>query len=61
MDCTFSKNDTNIVKGIAILAMLFHHTYPNNPGIPIYIWLMKRMYGYYLLRQEKYVLLCLQC
>ena len=31
----FSKNDTNIIKGIAILAMLFHHTLPNNPGIPL--------------------------
>lgn len=31
----FTKRDTNIVKGIAILAMLFHHTFPNNPGIPI--------------------------
>ncbi|MCR5776190.1 MAG: acyltransferase [Lachnospiraceae bacterium] len=31
----FSKRDTNIVKGIAVLAMVFHHTYPNNPGLPI--------------------------
>ena len=32
---SFSKRDTNIVKGVAIIAMLFHHTYPNNTGIPI--------------------------
>lgn len=33
----FKIQDTNIVKGIAILLMVFHHTYPNNPGIPIYL------------------------
>lgn len=33
---TFTKEDTNIVKGIAILAMVFHHIYPNNTGLPIY-------------------------
>ncbi len=32
---SFSKKDTNIVKGIAILAMVFHHLYPNNPGVPL--------------------------
>ncbi|NEX02322.1 Peptidoglycan/LPS O-acetylase OafA/YrhL, contains acyltransferase and SGNH-hydrolase domains [Pseudobutyrivibrio sp. NOR37] len=31
----FSKKDTNIVKGIAILAMVFHHLNSNNPGIPL--------------------------
>ena len=31
----FSKKNTNIVKGIAILAMVFHHLNPNNPGIPL--------------------------
>ena len=35
MKSSFSKNDTKIVKGIAILAMVFHHIYPNNPGIPV--------------------------
>lgn len=33
----FTIQDTNMVKGIAILLMVFHHTYPNNPGIPIYL------------------------
>ncbi len=37
MNYAFSKRDTTIVKGIAILAMLFHHTYPNNPGMPIHL------------------------
>ena len=32
---TFTKEDTNIVKGIAILAMIFHHCYPNSTSIPI--------------------------
>ena len=27
MNIQFSKKDTNIVKGVAILAMLFHHCY----------------------------------
>lgn len=35
MEYGFTKRDTKIVKGIAILAMILHHTYPNNPGIPI--------------------------
>ena len=26
----FSKKDTNIVKGVAIIAMLFHHCYTTN-------------------------------
>lgn len=30
----FTKDDTNIVKGIAILAMVFHHVYPNSTGTP---------------------------
>lgn len=34
----FTKKDTNIVKGIAILAMVLHHTYPSNPGLPFYMW-----------------------
>lgn len=29
---TFSKEYTNIIKGIAILAMIFHHIYPNDPS-----------------------------
>ena len=33
----FSKKDTNIVKGVAILAMVLHHVYATNPGIPIYM------------------------
>lgn len=33
----FSKDDTNIVKGIAIIAMIFHHTWKNNPELPIYM------------------------
>lgn len=32
---TFTKEDTNIVKGIAILAMIFHHCYPNSTSISI--------------------------
>lgn len=31
----FCKDDTLVAKGIAILALIFHHLYPNNPGIPI--------------------------
>lgn len=31
----FSKNDTSLLKGIAILAMVFHHTVQVNPGLPI--------------------------
>lgn len=31
----FEKNDTNLVKGIAIFAMVFHHLYPNNPGLTL--------------------------
>ena len=27
MNLQFSKKDTNIVKGVAIIAMLFHHCY----------------------------------
>lgn len=30
MNIQFSKKDTNIVKGVAIIAMLFHHTYVTN-------------------------------
>ncbi len=30
MNVQFSKKDTNIVKGVAILAMLFHHSYVTN-------------------------------
>ena len=31
----FSKNDTSLLKGVAILAMVFHHTVQVNPGLPI--------------------------
>lgn len=34
-ELAFSKDDTAVVKGIAILALILHHLYPNNPGIPI--------------------------
>ena len=30
MNTQFSKKDTNIVKGVAIIAMLFHHCYVTN-------------------------------
>lgn len=30
MNIQFSKKDTNIVKGVAIIAMLFHHSYVTN-------------------------------
>jgi len=33
----FSKDDTYIVKGIAILAMVFHHTFKCNAEIPVYL------------------------
>lgn len=33
----FSRRDTNIAKGVAIIAMIIHHTYPNNPGLPLSI------------------------
>ncbi len=36
MNKSFTKEDTGILKGIAILAMVFHHTFVNNPGLPIY-------------------------
>ena len=35
MEGHFTKKDTNIVKGIAILAMVFHHIYPNNTALSI--------------------------
>ena len=31
----FERKDTNVLKGIAILAMIFHHLYPNNTAIPV--------------------------
>ena len=34
-DDIFSKQMTQIAKGIAILAMFFHHMYKNNPCVPI--------------------------
>ena len=33
----FSRNDTYVVKGIAIVAMGLHHVYPNSTGTPIYM------------------------
>ncbi len=33
----FSRNDTYVVKGIAIVAMVLHHVYPNSTGTPIYM------------------------
>lgn len=33
----FSRNETLIVKGIAILAMLWHHTCPNDPGLTYFL------------------------
>ena len=33
----FSKRDTQIAKGIAILCMLFHHTYPNVCYQPLFL------------------------
>lgn len=32
----FSNEDTNILKGIAIIAMLYHHTYPCNAGWTVF-------------------------
>lgn len=32
---TFTKEDTNAVKGIAIVCMVFHHVYPNITYIPV--------------------------
>lgn len=43
--CCFSKKDTNIVKGIAILAMILHHVYPNSTGTPIYMLDNKNIIG----------------
>ena len=34
----FSKNDTAILKGVAILAMILHHVAPNNTSVPVYLW-----------------------
>ncbi len=31
----FTKVDTSVVKGVAILALSLHHLYPNSPGIPM--------------------------
>ena len=36
-NCTFSKQMTLIVKGIAICAMFFHHTVSNSPSQPVEI------------------------
>lgn len=33
----FSRNDIYVVKGIAIVAMVLHHVYPNSTGTPIYM------------------------
>ncbi|MBQ8913050.1 MAG: acyltransferase family protein [Lachnospiraceae bacterium] len=33
---SFSKKDTDIIKGIAILAMILHHTYGNDPASSIF-------------------------
>lgn len=33
----FSRNDTYVVKGIAIVAMVLHHVYPNSKGTPQFI------------------------
>lgn len=30
----YSRNDTYVVKGIAIVAMVLHHVYPNSKGTP---------------------------
>lgn len=50
MEYEFTKRDTNIVKGVAILAMVLHHIYPNNPGVS------------YLLSDDKSVLwICASC
>lgn len=32
---SFSKMDTAVVKGIAIIAMIIHHIIPNNSGLPV--------------------------
>lgn len=31
----FSKDDTQIVKGIAVIMMIIHHFISNNPGLPV--------------------------
>lgn len=31
----FTINDTLVLKGIAIFVMLYHHSYPNNPGFSL--------------------------
>ena len=33
----FTKRDTQTVKGIAILCMMFHHTVPNNAVLPLFL------------------------
>ncbi len=35
---SFSKDDTQILKGVAILAMILHHVAPNNTSVPVYLW-----------------------
>lgn len=37
-NAVFSKDDTAILKGIAILAMVLHHVAPNNTSVPVYLW-----------------------
>ena len=37
-NASFTKDDTAILKGIAILAMVLHHVAPNNTALPVYLW-----------------------
>ena len=35
MERNFTKEDTNALKGFAIVCMVFHHVYPNITYIPV--------------------------
>ena len=43
----FSRNDTYVVKEIAIVAMVLHHVYPNSTGTPIYMLDNKDVIGFW--------------